>query len=300
MYNHAYALVTGVFLVVLTAGALVATYWLAGVDTERQPYVVVTEGAVTGLGEGSQVYFRGVRAGRVEHIAIDPADPREIRIWIGVSQHIPITRSTFATLQLSGLTGLTQIELDDTYEDPSPLPTAPTEPGEIPMRPGLLDRMAAAGPELIANVNELILRLNELFDEENQQRITTILTNADRLLGTMDRLTAQLETEIGRTGAAVSRSVDTLGEFVGEASGSLARVDGVLEELRKLAVSGRRLAEEMGEQALPGIESLFSELEATGRELGRLARELRRRPEGALYGRPRPPPGPGEEEEDSR
>lgn len=303
MYNHAYALVTGAFLVLLTTGALLVAWWLTGADSQSRPYVVVTEGSVTGLGEGSQVFFRGVRAGRVDRITINPDAPSEILISISVGPDIPVTRSTYATLQLSGLTGLTQIELDDTREDLTPLPTSPEVPGRILMQPGLFDRFFASGPELLANINELALRLNALFDQDNRERVGNILERADRLLGAMDRLSAQLEQEIGRAGDAVAGSLDAVSGLIGEAGvalgkvdGMLAGVDGVMDELREVAAAGRRLTDELGAQALPGLENLITQLEASGRELGRLARELRQRPESALFGRPRPPPGPGEEE----
>ncbi len=303
MYNHAYALVTGAFLVLLTAGALLVAWWLTGADAQSRPYVVVTEGSVTGLGEGSQVFFRGVRAGRVEQITINPDRPAEILIRISVNPDIPVSYGTYATLQLSGLTGLTQIELDDTREDLRTLPTSADVPGQIPMRPGLFDRFVASGPELLANINELTLRLNALFDEDNRDRVAGILERTDRLLSGMDRLTAQVEAELARSSDAVAEALDAMGGLIGDAGGALGRVDGMLErvdemmaELREVAVAGRRLTEDLGAQALPGLENLLGELEASGRELGRLARELRRRPESALYGRPRPPPGPGEEE----
>jgi phospholipid/cholesterol/gamma-HCH transport system substrate-binding protein len=303
MYNHAYALVTGAFLVLLTAGALLVAWWLAGADSQSRPYVVVTEGSVTGLGEGSQVFFRGVRAGRVELININPKAPSEILISISVGADIPVTRGTYATLQLSGLTGLTQVELDDTREDLTPLPTSAEAPGRILMQPGLFDRFVASGPELLANINELTLRLNALFDQDNRERVGNILDRADRLLGAMDRLSVQLEREIGRTGDAVAGSLEAVEGLISEAGGALGKVDGmmagvdgVLAELREVAASGRRLTDELGAQALPGLESLIGQLEASGRELGRLARELRQRPESAVFGRPRPPPGPGEED----
>lgn len=303
MYNHAYALITGVFLVLLTAGALLVAWWLAGADAQSRPYVVVTDGSVTGLGEGSQVFFRGMRAGRVEQITINPEQPEEIFIRISVNQDIPVSRGTYATLQLSGLTGLTQIELDDSREDLRALPTSAEAPARIPMQPGLFDRFVASGPELLANINELTLRLNALFDEDSRERVAGILERADRLLGSMDRLTGQVEAEIARSSDAVAEALDAVGGLLGEAGGALGRVDGMLEqveammgELREVAVAGRRLTDDLGTQALPGLESLLGELEASGRELGRLARDLRRRPESALYGRPRPPPGPGEEE----
>ncbi len=300
MYNHAYALVTGIFLTVLTAGALLAAYWLSGSDAQSRPYVVVSEGSVTGLGQGSQVFFRGVRAGRVERIELNPQQPAEILISISVSEDIPISRGTYATLQLSGLTGLTQIELDDTRADLRPLPTSIEAPAMIEMRPGLFDRFVASGPELLTNVNELIQRLNALFDDENRDRIVGILTRADDLLGAMERLSSQIEQEILRNSLAFSSSLDAVEELLGDAGTSLSHVDGVLDELRDVAAAGRRLTDEFGEQALPGVERLLSELENAGRELGRLAQELRERPEGALYGRPRQPPGPGEADEENR
>jgi fermentation-respiration switch protein FrsA (DUF1100 family) len=89
MHNKAYALMTGVFLLVLMAGTLAAAWWLAGVERERLPYIIVTDGSVSGLSDGAQIFYRGVRAGRVEHIRLDPDAPQYILIDIAVSADVP-------------------------------------------------------------------------------------------------------------------------------------------------------------------------------------------------------------------
>jgi hypothetical protein len=94
------------------------------------------------------------------------------------------------------------------------------------MRPGLFDRFVASGPELLANINELVLRLNALFDEGNRDRVGNNPDRADRLLGAMDRLSVQLEQRDRpqRPGFLDDRSMPSR-DLLSEAGGSL-KVDG--------------------------------------------------------------------------
>src|SRR5690606_30321097 len=111
MYDRAYAVATGAFVIAAIAALSLTAYWLAGVDPERRPYVVVSPYSVTGLAEGSEVLYRGVPAGRVERIGIDPDEPANVLIAIAVDAEIPVLESTFARLQQRGLTGTAQVEL---------------------------------------------------------------------------------------------------------------------------------------------------------------------------------------------
>jgi phospholipid/cholesterol/gamma-HCH transport system substrate-binding protein len=94
MYDRAYAVATGVFLVAAIAMLLVTAYWLTGADPDRRPYVIVSPYSVAGLPVGSEILYRGVPAGRVERIRIAPEDPAQVLVDVAIDPHVPVLRST--------------------------------------------------------------------------------------------------------------------------------------------------------------------------------------------------------------
>ena len=74
MNNRAYALMTGLFVLLLAATIVIAGVWMSGSHTQTRSYIVVTTGNVAGLQPQSVVYFRGITAGSVDKIRIDPTE----------------------------------------------------------------------------------------------------------------------------------------------------------------------------------------------------------------------------------
>jgi phospholipid/cholesterol/gamma-HCH transport system substrate-binding protein len=295
MHDRAYALATGVFLVLAIVALIVTGYWLVGADPERRPYIVVAETSVAGLGVGSLVLYRGVPAGRVEGIRINPANPEQVFVRIAVGPEIPVHHSTYARLRQRGFTGVAELELDDTGRHPQPLLTVADEPARIPLRPSLLDEATDAGFAIVENLNELSERLADLIDDENRERLRSVLARLDGTLAAAEALAQALESDLPRTLDSASRSMDAVGAFAERATMSMDQVDELVVELREAAALARRLGDEIGGRAVPGVDRAIEAVDRAAREMARLAQSLAQQPEGLLRGRGRQAPGPGEE-----
>jgi phospholipid/cholesterol/gamma-HCH transport system substrate-binding protein len=294
MHDRAYVVGTGAFVVAGVAVLLITAYWLAGMGDERRPYVVVSTYSVAGLSAGSEVLYRGVPAGRVERIGIDPDDPARVLIQIDVNEDIPVRQSTFARLHLRGLTGVAQIELADTGESPEPLPTSDARPARILMAASLLDEVTDAGSQALSLLSKLADTLSEALNEENRERLRSMGTRLDGVLASVEEVARSLEAELPRTMSEATRAADSVATLADRATESMDDVDRLIAELRETAAVARRLGEELSDGSVLGLDSALEAVNAAGREMSRLARELARQPETLLRGR-RPAPGPGEE-----
>ena len=133
MENRAHALAAGLFAIALGAATLLAVWWFSSQHQDVDTYHLVADGNVSGLSPQAQVRYRGMRAGRVTNIRLNPENPREILVDIEVESDIPVTRGTHASLGSQGVTGMSYVQLDDQGHD-----TTPLEPGErIALNPGL-------------------------------------------------------------------------------------------------------------------------------------------------------------------
>jgi phospholipid/cholesterol/gamma-HCH transport system substrate-binding protein len=281
--NRAYALLTGLFVLVL-GGALVAlAVWLGHAHSESDPYVVVTEGAVNGLQTQSTVLFRGIVAGKVYSIGFDPHDPRRILIHIRVDRGIPVTHATYAELRLQGFTGLSHITLDNGAGDLSPLATSAAHPAEIPMRPSQFEQLESAGGILAARLERLSNSLNSLLDTGNRAHIARLLTQADAASAAMLKLENDLDVSVRLLPALTVQSQRTLMQL----QDSARHLSALSSQIGALAAAGRN-------QTLPQLNITLAQINRAAVEMQQLADSLRRNPQQLLYGPARLPPGPGE------
>ena len=89
MENRAHAIATGLFALLL-GGALVLALWWFSEDREAtREYLLASTGSVNGLNVQAAVRYRGMLAGRVTDIAIDPQDARRLLVKSASGQTCP-------------------------------------------------------------------------------------------------------------------------------------------------------------------------------------------------------------------
>ncbi|MGH8282517.1 MAG: MlaD family protein [Gammaproteobacteria bacterium] len=290
MSSRAYALFTGLFLLLLCAGVILAAIWMSGSHQKTKPYIVVTSGDVNGLSPQSRVSFRGIPAGKVNKLRFDPSDPRRILIDIQVSADTPVTRDTYAVLRLQGVTGLSQLELETSGTSTVPLATSVQSPARIPLRPSLLDQLSDTGTKVITQLDVLTSSLNQLLNADNREHIARILTQADAASAMLVKLEADLD--------ATARRMPAL---AGQMQTTLARLDTLEASLNQLAhhadelsLSGQTAGRRINAETLPRLDAALTQITAASTQIRQLADSLRKNPQQLLLGPKRPAPGPGE------
>jgi phospholipid/cholesterol/gamma-HCH transport system substrate-binding protein len=293
MYDRAYAIATGAFVIAAVVALVLTAYWLAGADPDRRPYVVVSPYSVAGLSVGSEVLYRGVPSGRVEEIRIDPRDPAQVLIRIAVEPQVPVLRSTYARLHQRGLTGVAQVELehDETLE---PLPTTAEHPARIPMSPGLIQQAADLGTQTLEILNSVADTVDRVLNEQGGTKLQSLATRLDALLVTWERVAAEVETELPDALDSATHAADSVAELAERTTASMDDVDALVAELRATAAVARDVGEQISASGAPALDSTLEAIDSAARELSRLAQTLASNPSQLLRG-PRTPPGPGEE-----
>ena len=293
MYDRAYAVATGVFLVAAVVALLATAYWLTGTDPDRRPYVVVSPYSVAGLSVGSEVLYRGVPAGRVEEIRIDPRDPAQVLIRIAVEPQVPVLRSTFARLHQRGLTGVAQVELEHD-EALEALATTAEHPARIPMAPGLIQQATDLGTQTLEILNTVADTVEQILNEESGAQLQSLANRLDGLLQTAEHLGASLEAELPDALDRATIAADSVAELAERTTASMDDVDALIAELRATAVAAREVSENLSGSGAPALDRVLEGMDAAAQELSRLAQTLSNNPSQLLHGR-RTPPGPGEE-----
>jgi phospholipid/cholesterol/gamma-HCH transport system substrate-binding protein len=316
MESRAYALITGLFVLGIAGCIVLWAQWLAKTPIARTAYRVVATGPVSGLNPEAQVRYRGMGVGRVSAIGLDARDPRRILIGIEVDDNIPVTRGTYAQLGMEGITGIAYVHLLDDYKDMERAAKGPDGIAEVPLKPAFLDTLSDSAEGTVKEVRELVASMNGLLTPENRKRIGSTLASLERVSANLEAASARIPATVARAEAWLSEDNRRL------AAGSLERINETVKALPELAREtqqlvrdARALAGEVGklsheargamgtaggalgavqDDTLPRVNALAETVERSAQRVGRLALQLDREPQSAIFGRKPGRPGPGE------
>jgi len=306
MESRSYALLTGLFTILLGV-ALAATFvWFRGDTKAYSNYLVVSKFPVNGLNRQAAVRFRGVEIGKVDDISLDSRDSKIILVRVLLDDSVPITHGTFAQLGYQGLTGIAYVVLDDDGSNPAPLQTAAGEISRIEVRGNVFDDLAQSSKALLQQAAELLDRLNKIASETNISRI-------DHTLANFEKASAELEPALRVIPEVTERAKKFLGEDNQQSlRRSLANIEQatdsvvpVVEDSRKVLANMRQLSDkldklsteissEITDSTLPKVNELVEQLGQDTQDFHRLMLQIEREPQSLVFGRQPPQPGPGE------
>ncbi|MEQ1622464.1 MAG: MlaD family protein [Methylococcales bacterium] len=297
MGRNTHAVTTGLFLIALVTVSVAVIYWLGHFDRERNHYVIYTRESVSGLNPESTVFFRGIAVGKVLKVEFDPNDSGTILVPIEVDKNIILSRSVYATLRLKGVTGLTQIQLEDNDKVREPIHPGDIPDQRIPLLPSLTDRLMNSGEEILHKADRLMIALGSVLSDNNINNIGGIL---DNIKGLTDKL------------AELQKSVDAamvgIPSLTQDARGTLKNINKLTADLQTLTHEVKTLSSKTSQLAdtgqaagnyalqttLPKINDLLIELNATSQQVKRVAASLENNPQGLLLGPAKYDAGPGE------
>jgi phospholipid/cholesterol/gamma-HCH transport system substrate-binding protein len=298
---------TGLFVVSLGALAVFLGLWIAGEvrHGESEHYIVYVEEPVTGLYENARVLFQGVPVGRVRQMELDRDNPQRVRLVIALEEGAPVRSDTTATLSTQGATGLMRLELSGGSPDAGPPGRAEGEPYPvIPSEPSFWAQLNDNVTGGLDDVEVLAGQLRSLLHEDNVAAASNILTNlseiTDRVANnreTIDRLMAgagQLGDAAGALSQRLPETMDRLDEALVSIDRFSASVVEAADDVSSMAGAGEGGLRRFGEDTLPRINELVSELDRLATRLQRLSERLENQPDMLIQGEPAVEPGPGE------
>jgi phospholipid/cholesterol/gamma-HCH transport system substrate-binding protein len=306
MESRAHALAAGIFTVLLSIASAFAVWWFTGNRDQTKEYVLVSSRSVSGLNVQATVRYRGIRAGKVQAIELDPANPRDILVFIRIDDAIPITKATTARIQTQGVTGLTYIQLDENGEGGEPIEAPAGQLARIPMAAQSAESLAEGANEVLIQARDVLGRVGRLLDEQNTQRIGRTLGNLESASAGLSRSAQELPALVAAARQFASEeNLRRVQAVLANAEKASADAAPLLAELRGVAVQMQSLARrvdavageagaELSGSTLPRAGALLQELAGSTRRLNRLLDELERSPQVLIFGRAPARPGPGE------
>ncbi len=312
----------GGFVLLLGAALVAGVLWLAagvGGGKPTAPYQSIFTESVAGLNLDAPVKYLGVDVGKVKSIAIDPDNPRQVRLGLQIEQGTPVKQDSEAVLKSQGLTGIAYVELSGGSAG-SPALVAAAD-GQVPMirsKPSLSARLENVMTTVLASVDRTSANLNALLSTENQAAIQRSLADASALLHTLAEQRGQMAsgiTDLATTARHAALASAQLGPAVAAVGPALAGIGPALDKVEAAATSVDRMAQaaalastragqaaeaalggvqQLRGDTLPGLDRLLAELGPLVGSLRQLSDQLRSQPGSLLAGGAVRAPGPGE------
>lgn len=300
MENKAHALAAGAFVLVVTTLLALLAIWLTRDRSQRDLYEMSTGETISGLQPQATVRFRGVPVGKVELIGFDAKVKGNVLIRVSIDRGAPVTKSTFATVASQGVTGLGFIQLNDNGASAERLVPNDADPPRIPLKPGGLDKLLKQSDVIFDQVEQASIRLNKLLSDDNQQAITTAVTQLGEAAGNLSRVAKGLEPmaatlpTLSRDASATLQSVKAATDEVGTTARRLNEKGGPLDKLSEGSAALAAGVETFSAATLPKLGEVADETARTMRQLRRTVSAVDDNPQALIFGSGPPVPGPGE------
>lgn len=299
--NHLWVGAVTLALLVALAAFIVVMARLG--QGQQNEYDILYSQSVSGLANGSQVSYAGVPVGQVQEIALSADNPEFVRVRIRVKDDVPILVGTEATIQAS-FTGVSTILLDGARKDAPAITCETTACPEgrpvIPPGRGGFGELVANAPLLLERLATLTENLNTLLGPENQEALSGILENSNRLTRELAEAAPRLEgaftelevalKEAGEALDAFEKATDSTDKLINEEGpalaeelrGTLKSANQALASLSATLEDTRPAARQFRETTLPTTEATLQDLRATSRALRNLTEKLDNQGVGAL------------------
>ena len=309
METRAHHLLIGAFVALMTIALFAFLVWVAKVDI-NQPYdhyEIYFSESVAGLSKAGDVRYNGIPVGQVTKIDIPEEDRTKARVAIRVRSEFPILESSVAVLATQGLTGVLFVQIENEDPDSQILTLRPgQEVRVIPSRVSPIQEFFVGGPNLINSGVEVLGELKRLLNPENQQKVSNILGNAEKLTGELAGQSEDFRTTLGKLNAVLDdlkATSLTVREFVANADTALDQdlkstldtlqsaagsVDQLAQDLDGLIEENRAAISNFSNSTLPEVSRLVLDVRRLAGSLASLAERLEDNPGSLIFSAPKP------------
>lgn len=285
-------ILVGVFTLLVSLSIVLFALWIAdrGKGVAVTEYEISFKKGVDGLSMGSDVFFSGIRVGRVTQIQLSPITPGAVKVRVAIAADTPVRENSRARIDIRGLTGAAVISISGGTAK-SPLVRVPEGGiGGIADEPSPLAAAVAQVPDVLAASKQLLDKIDKVFSEENLKSVDTIVRSTATLTGALagkaDTVSSLIE-ETERTMHNLDRLVNNADTVVRtDLKAISAATRKTVERINGLLSAMEPGVKQFSGQGLADLRVLIAEMRDFVRVLTRVGRNLEDNPRGIFLGEP--------------
>ena len=302
--NANYALV-GFISLGLFVGLVVFVVWLARISfsDSYSTYQVVFMGPISGLSDGGEVHFNGIKVGEVSKIGLDKDDPRKVVAVVRVTSDVPIRTDSYATLEPLGITGVTYIQITAGTAS-KPLLKNVTPPGQVPIissKASALSGLLEGGGTVLNAAVESLNRVNRILSDDNIKSFSSTLNNIQDVTAEV-RKRKELLTDADQSLKDIDQTAQSIKQL-SDNSNNLVNTDGkralkeaadAADQIKQAASDAKGLVDRLqgptadfANNGLPQLTAAVASLQKAADSLNRLAIDAQESPQ-TLLDKPKP------------
>ena len=302
--NANYALV-GFISLGLFVGLVVFVVWLARISFSDSytTYHVVFMGPISGLSDGGEVHFNGIKVGEVSKIGLDKDDPRKVVAVVRVTSDVPIRTDSYATLEPLGITGVTYIQITAGTAS-KPLLKNVTPPGQVPIissKASALSGLLEGGGTVLNAAVESLNRVNRILSDDNIKSFSSTLNNIQDVTAEV-RKRKELLTDADQSLKDIDQTAQSIKQL-SDNSNNLVNTDGkralkeaadAADQIKQAASDAKGLVDRLqgptadfANNGLPQLTAAVASLQKAADSLNRLAIDAQESPQ-TLLDKPKP------------
>jgi phospholipid/cholesterol/gamma-HCH transport system substrate-binding protein len=272
METRANYVAIGAFTLAAVVGAFLFVMWIAGYATPggHRNFQVVFSGSVSGLSNGANVLFNGIKVGEVTHLTFSRSDPHQVVADIDVSADAPIDRNTKARLETAGITGAAAVALLGGSTPGPPLVGANGQ-GAI-----IYAEQSMQLQEILDNIGALSIRATAVLDDaekiitDNSAPIHSAIENVDvfskALADNAPGVDAALKSvgEIGKQIGPLAARLQTLSDDADRLVQSIDvdKVRTIVDNVQSLSAKGVSVVDRADKLLADNSDSIHSTLQS--------------------------------------
>src|SRR5271165_1303768 len=271
METRANYVLIGAFTLAAVVGAFLFVMWIAGYGAAggHRRFQVVFNGSVSGLSNGANVLFNGIKVGEVTHLTFSRSDPHQVVADIDVTSDAPIDRNTKARLETQGLTGAGVVAL---LGGSTPGPELAGENG----RPAVIyAEQTMQLQDILDNVAALSVKATSVLDDadkilaDNSAPIHSAIANVDVfskvLADNAPNVNAALKSvaDLGKTLEPLSTRLQTLSDDADRLVLSIDtdKLRGIVDNVQSLSTKANTVLDRADKLLAENSDSVHSTLQ---------------------------------------
>jgi len=275
------------FFAVLSILFVIITFYVA-TNLFRQrdfdTYYVMTKYSVPGLSNGSPVKYKGVDVGRVDHINI-AKDQETIVIKISVKKNIDLKKDVVASLGITGITGLSYIDLEREKGVRS-IFDKDLNDYVIPMKPSEIQQISEFIPNVLQSANNLINNLTKLTSDKSRKNLDKIFDKVNLTANNLNTLIEASKSSLSNTNNVLSAFNKKINELnVKNINDTIENYNTLAQKLNQETKDLDTLIKSLNKNSnnlsklYPEISSTLDSIKDTSDQIKLLARHIKNHPD---------------------